>query len=121
MAYRLSTRTQASPMQAHAESAQIIPFPLARRLRRQPLGRDDLKAIETIYDAQEAGSAWRGFAAIGTAAVVLFTSFDRCPTLTLRRDAAGGYELVTADGRTLRRAGTVDGLLRVFARALQAG
>lgn len=108
-------------MQAQAASAQIIRFPVVHRQRRPELSAADLKAIETTYDAQDATSAWRGFAAIGTAAVVLFTSYDRCPTLTLRRDAAGGYELVTADARVLRRGAGIDGLLRVFARALQAG
>jgi hypothetical protein len=102
-------------------SAEIIAFPLSRRLGRPALTAEDLKIVEAFYDAQEAGSAWRGFAAIGGAVVVLFTSYDRSPSLTLRRDTAGAYELAAADGTMLRRARTIEQILSLFARAVRVG
>ena len=108
-------------MTPQQSSAQIIPFPVARRLRRPELSAADLKAVESHYDAQDSQGAWRGFAAIGSAAVVLFTAYDRCPSLTLRRDSRGGYELAAGDGRVLRRGASIDQLLQLFARALATG
>jgi hypothetical protein len=102
-------------------TGKIIAFPLSRRLGRPVLTPEDLKTVEAFYDAQEAGSAWRGFAAIGGAAVVLFTSYDRSPSLTLRRDAAGAYELAAADGTMLRRGRTIEHILSLFTRAVRAG
>jgi hypothetical protein len=94
---------------------------LSRRLRRAVLTPDDLKTVEAFYDAQDKQGAWRGFAAIGGAAVVLFTSYDPSPTLTLRRDHNGYYELAAADGTVLRRGRSIEQILHLFARALSVG
>jgi len=108
-------------MASLASGAFVIPFPLARRLRRPELTPEDLQAIESCYDLQDGTSAWRGFAVIGTAAVVLFTTYDRCPSITLRRDSRGRYELATPDGRVLRRGAGIESLLHLFSLALRAG
>jgi hypothetical protein len=101
--------------------ATIIPFPQARRLGRPVLSTDDLRTIEAYYDAQGGQGAWRGFAPIGVVAVVLFTSYDRCPSLTLRRDSLGWYELAAPDGVVLRRGRSIEQVLRLFARAMNVG
>ena len=99
-------------------TAQIIPFPLERRRRRPALSPGDLRAVEAHYDAlgpQAAEGPWRGFAALGSTAVLLFTSYDHCPALALRRDSAGAYELAQLDGQVVRRGDSVGQLLRVLA------
>jgi len=102
------------------KTAEIILFPLERRLRRPALSASDLRTVEALYDRQDATGAWRGFAAIGSAAVILFTSYDRCSALTLRRDTAGAYELAAADGQVVRRGTNIGQVLHLFAGVVAA-